>query len=227
MHGRGGERGDGRGIVFDFDGVIVDSEPLHEHACRVALRERGMDFTHEQFVEHCIGHGDRMAFLNLFKLNGREASDDEIAATKVRKSEVFLDGVRSAKLSPQPNAVELIRQSAEAGPIAVCTGSRRVEVEPILDRLGVLGLLETLVTADDVHRTKPDPACYLLAAERLGIAPGACVAIEDTPTGAQAALSAGYRVLAVCTTLPADRHTGAHRVVPDLSGIDVSALLGV
>lgn len=216
-----------RGIVFDFDGVIVDSEPLHERACREAVGERGMGFTHEQFVAHCIGHGDHQAFLNIYRLNGREPEPGELARVKTRKTEVFLGLIASLPPVAQPNAVDLILACARRVPTMVCSGSRRVEVEPVLDRLGVLGALVGTVTADDVARTKPDPAPYLLAADRLRRAPGACVAIEDTPTGAASALAAGLRVLAVCTTLPAARHDKAHRVLPDLSGLGVDDLLAV
>ena len=216
-----------RGIIFDFDGVIVDSEPLHERACRAAFNEQGMDFSHEQFVAHCIGHGDHNAFINLFRLHGRIPEPEALAATKARKTDIFLHLVRTEPPIDQPGALDLIHASAAAHPTAVCSGSRRVEVDPVLEALGVLGVLRTTVTADDVPRTKPDPAPYLLAAQRLGCAPQDCVAIEDTPTGAASALAAGLRVLAVCTTLPRERHAGVHRIVENLAGLSIGDLLAV
>ncbi|MEL7474370.1 MAG: HAD family phosphatase [Planctomycetota bacterium] len=216
-----------RGVVFDFDGVIVDSEPLHERACRDVARSEGMEFTHEQFCDECIGHGDRLAFVAICRLNGREPEHGLVDRLCAGKPGAFLRHVFEDPPSPHAGSVSLIHAAASAYPTAVCTGSRRDEVEPILDRLGVLDRLVTLVTADDVERTKPDPAPYVLAAKRLEVEPASCVAIEDTPTGIESAVGAGYRVLGVGHTLPAERLTRAHHVVDALKGVTLEELLSV
>lgn len=216
-----------RAVVFDFDGVIVDSEPLHERACLVAARSEGMTFTHEDFVARCIGHGDRLAFDAIARLNTREPDADLIARLCERKTGAFLELLLEEAPAPHAGSVELIHAAAARGPIAVCTGSRRDEVEPILDRLGVLDLLTTLVTADDVERTKPDPAPYALAARRLETPPTACVAIEDTPTGIASALAAGLRVLGVAQTLPRERLSEAHRVADALAFLTLDEILSI
>src|SRR5690606_36880434 len=108
----------------------------------------------------------------------------------------------------------LIRAAAERCPVTVCSGSGRLSVEPVLRKLDLLNFLGAIVTADDVTRTKPDPAPYLLAASRLAVAPERCVAIEDTPTGVRSARAAACEVIGVAHTVPASSLAEAHRVVP-------------
>ena len=216
-----------RGVVFDFDGIVVDSEPLHERACRATAQDEGMDFTHEQFAEVCIGHGDLRAFIAIAELNNRDPEDELIARMRAAKPGHFLELLMDDPPAPHAGSVELIHAAASAHPTAVCTGSRRDEVEPILDRLGLLDRLTTLVTADDVANTKPDPEPYVLAARRLEVGASDCVAIEDTPTGIVSAKAAGLRVLGVGHTLQTGRLTEADRVVERLAGFTLAELLAV
>jgi HAD superfamily hydrolase (TIGR01509 family) len=97
-------------------------------------------------------------------------------------------------------------------PLGVATSSSRSEAEPMLRILGITDRFRAIVTSDEVKHSKPEPDSYLLAAERLGIAPEYCAAIEDSTTGVQSARQAGMTVLAVTNSLPAERLTAAHRI---------------
>lgn len=216
-----------RAIIFDFDGVIADSEPLHEIAVREAVRTMGMDVTHEEFVAEYVGHGDLNCFGGIGRAHGRELSNGEFERLKELKLEALIRLVGERPPRAQPGAVELIRSAAERVPVAVCSGSRKPEVEPILESLGVLECMTAVVTADDVAMTKPDPASYVLAAERLGVEASECVAIEDTPTGIRSAVGAGCFTVAVCHTFEAGELGEADLVVAGTRLLTVEGLLGM
>ena len=214
-----------RGIIFDFDGVVVDSEPLHQRAVLATVEPMGLGFPPEAFMERFAGLGDRACFSAIAAYHGCVLDNTELHLLRDRKIEAFCALVEADCPEPIPGVVDLIRDAAAAGPVGVCSGSRHAEVVPILRAIGVLDLLGTVVTADDVAVTKPDPEPYLLSAQRLGVEPARCAAVEDTPTGIASALSAGLRVAAVASTLPADRLTDATRVFPSINEINIADLL--
>jgi len=214
------------GVVFDFDGVVCDSEPLHERALRAAAESDGMGFTTETFREHFIGMGEVGCFRALAELHGRVLSGPEIAELSRRKVEAFGAVIDAEPPVPNRGACELIRAAAEAGAVALCSGSRRGEVVPILERLGVLGLFGAVVTADDVDEPKPDPAGYRLACARIGIAPGEAVALEDSPPGLIAARAAGLATAAVCHSYPRDRLDADH-IVERIDQLSIEVLLAL
>lgn len=217
-----------RAIVFDFDGVIVDSEPVHEDATRRAARAVGLDFPHEKYVEEYIGYDDRDLFRAIARDHGRELSPDDLTELR-RAKEAFVQEMLHAGMAPAwPGSVELVRRAKEAGPIAVCSGALRAEIEPVLSRLAIRELFGVIVSADDVSRSKPHPACYELTARKLGIPAAACVAIEDTPTGATAARDAGMRVVGVCHAFKPEAFRGiAHATFASTSVMSVAKLLSV
>jgi len=215
-----------RAIIFDFDGVIVDSEPLHEEALRVAARELGMDFTREKYFGEYVGYDDRDLYAAVARDNSRVLSAAELARFGELKRRSAMDLIAAGRAVPWPGAVELVREAAEVAPLAVCSGALRAEIEPVLGALKIRSCFREVVSADDVEKSKPDPACYLLTAERLGMQARACTAIEDTPTGARAARDAGMRVVGVCHTVARREMAGvAHRVVERIAELRVLELL--
>lgn len=217
-------------IVFDFDGVIVDSEPMHESALLAAAQSLGMSFTHDQYINHYLGFDDRDTWLAIAKDNHRTLSDADTAHLNTLKKTAVDRAIARGEPSPFRGSVELVRAAAARGPIALCSGARRHEITPILERLGLINLFQTLVTADDVARAKPDPMGYALTASRLGFAPNrerglAPIAIEDTPKGARAARSAGYRVVAVRHSLKNDPFADADLILDSLATCTVDRIL--
>lgn len=192
-------------IVFDFDGVIVDSEPVHEAALLEAARTLGMSFSHRDYLDELIGYDDRDFYPALCRLNGRRPTAAEFASFFAHKKPAVRRALEGGAARPYDGSIALARAAADRGvPLAICSGALRDEIEVVLDRLGIASLFATIVSADEVVRSKPDPEGYALAASRLGVAPSSCVAIEDTPTGCKAALAAGLRVIAVGHSLPED-----------------------
>lgn len=212
-------------VIFDFDGVIADSEPLHEEAIRRLFEPMGMPFDHAFFVANCIGASDSVAYRRIAEAHGRELGDDQLAELRPRKEALFVSLVNEGGLVPCPGAVELVRAAAERCPVALCTGSLSEQVAPVLERFGIAELLAVRVTADMVRRTKPDPEPYLTAAARLGIEPHRCTAIEDSPTGIRAAKAAGLRCFAVEQSFEPDRLREADRTYPTIADIPLDDLL--
>ena len=213
-----------RAVIFDFDGVIVDSEPAHARAIEFALAELGMPFPGRENYGRYIGRGDRECFIEVAREQGRNLSGVELERLVSCKAGAFLRSAREGAIRPYAGTVALLREAAQRGPVGVCSGSLRDSVQPVLESLGLLARLSVMVTASDVARNKPDPAPYLLAAERLGLPPQDCIAIEDSPTGIRSARAAGYTVHALCHSFPRDRLTDAHRVHESSAGLTVAHL---
>lgn len=222
-------------VIFDFDGVIVDSERLHHETMVEAMGGEGPATPWEFYHANLMGYDDRGAFAVLLERAGIEPTPEAIRWRVARKAALFAQHAATGRVPAFPGAVELIRACAAAGPVGLCSGALRSDIDPVLAALGIADCFAVRVTADDVHKSKPDPTCYRLCVERLaarfpdrGIAPGTCVAIEDTTDGIAAAHGAGIPVVAVATNLPAAtlRATGAARVVETLAGLTPEGLAG-
>lgn len=216
-------------IVFDFDGVLVDSEPLHYQAFVMVGKSIGFEFTYDQYLAQYIGFDDRDAFRLMLAVSGEEPTETRVAELCAMKQPAFDAIVKMGAQSGSiaiPGTLELIDECHAAGlPIAIASGATRADIELMLKLLGKRDRFEVIVTADDVEKSKPDPACYAMAAEQLGIAPERCLAIEDTKAGLMSALGAGLETLALATTGPADALSDhAPHVLDDLSGVTLGQL---
>lgn len=220
-------------VIFDFDGVIVDSEPLHCRAFQRVLFPLGFSFTWEEYLEHYAGHDDRGAFLSMFHSAGIPLDRSRLAELIRLKAEAFQTEIAGG-ISPYPGALELIRETQRHYPIALCSGALRSDILPVLSVLGLDHAFPVLVSADEVTVSKPAPESYALALSRLkehspgrAIEPPRCLAIEDTPAGIASARGAGLRVLAVTNNFPASKLREADRIVSTLEGLDLAALSGM
>jgi len=220
-------------VLFDFDGVIVDSECLHHETMVEAMAGDGPDTPWAFYRENLMGLDDRGAFAVLLKRAGIEPTPEALQCRIERKALLFAKHAADGRVCAFPGAVDLIRACAEAGPVGLCSGALRSDIEPVLDALDIGDCFSARVTADDVEDSKPDPASYQLCLAQLverfperGIAPAICVAIEDTTDGIASARGAGIPVVAVATNLPAEtlRTAGASAVVETLTGLTPKAL---
>jgi beta-phosphoglucomutase len=214
-------------IVFDFDGVIVHSENCHLLAIREVSQRHGVTFTDEAYFRDYVAFSDRDIFPAVWRDSGRSLEAELLARLINEKHARYEQLVDEGRVVAFPGSVELIRAAAERVPVAICSAASRATIEASIHGLGVASCFKTIVSADDVARSKPDPAPYRLAAERLGIAAGRCVAIEDTVGGMRSALGAGYRVVAVCHTMGAERFGEAHLVVEGTAELTVERVLGM
>lgn len=217
------------GVVFDFDGVIVDTEPLHYRAFMQILEPIGLGFPWKEYVAVYMGFDDRDAFREAFRARGRDLDADGLARLVSAKSRAFLSVVREG-VAAYPGAVDLIASLHARGvPLAISSGSLRSDIEPILSSLGVADCFRHVVTADEVERSKPDPECYVLAWRRLAgsfpgrlTIPARSLAVEDTPAGIRAAKGAGLSVLAVTNSFGRDDLAGADVVAASLADVRIA-----
>ncbi|MDZ8117691.1 HAD family hydrolase [Pontiella agarivorans] len=185
-------------VIFDFDGIIVDSEPMHFRAFNEVLNPIDMKISWEDYCETYIGFDDRDAFREAFAQNKRKFTEKEMKRLIAAKAEVFQSYIRNGDVTPLPGAVQLIKSIPVRLPVALCSGALREDIDPIIESLKIDGCFDQIVTAEDTPKSKPDPAPYILTCEKLGIDdPATAVAIEDTPAGIMSAKGAGLKVLAV------------------------------
>jgi beta-phosphoglucomutase len=217
-------------VIFDFDGIIVDTEPLHYKAFQQLLVPLGLGYSWEEYLRRYIGFDDRDAFREAFREGGRPLGDEELMQLISEKANAF-QHIIGAGVEPYPGVAELIRSLQGGLPLALCSGALPSDINPILAQLGIADAFDTIVTATDVAASKPDPASYLLAVARLqSVFPGRelahvnCLAIEDTPAGIASATGAGLKVLAVTNSYPEEKLEGAFRVVDTLVGVDYLSL---
>jgi len=184
-------------VVFDLDGILVDSEPLWSEAIVDALRDCGAAYRAELGPRH---RGMKMKELVPFLLKEHGCvADPGIFARRLLDALV----VRFDRLAPLPGAERALALARSQGRVALASGSPLAVIRGVLDRFG--WRFDAVCSADEVARGKPAPDVFLLAARRLGVAPGDCVAIEDSANGIAAAKAAGMRVIAVGDAVgPAD-----------------------
>lgn len=179
-------------ILFDFDGVLVDSEPVHYECWKEVLAPFGLDLDWDTYARSCIGVADRV-MIHQFAAN-LGLDFDQLWAQYPKKKELFLSRAESA-VRFLPETCELVREVRRSHKLAVVSSSARVEVEPALVRGGIRDCFGALVCGLEVPRLKPAPDPYLRAAEVLGaLRP---LVVEDSDAGEQSGRAAGFEVLRI------------------------------
>lgn len=208
-----------RAVVFDLDGVLWDGEPLYHQAFNVVLKPRGHWVTAEEY-NNIIGFSVEAAWEWVHRRFGLKKPVEELIAAYDR---VVLELLRE-RVEPLPGVRELLAELRRRRvPMAVASASLRQWVDATLRGLGLDGAFAATVSASDVARAKPAPDLYLLAAQRLGVPPERCLAMEDTKTGIAAAKAAGMfavQVRAASTALPPIAE--ADLVIDDYSQFDLA-----
>lgn len=176
-------------VVFDVNGVLVDSMPLHVELTRSLLAEAGVELNDGQLDDY-----RGLSAADLFRAVRADADADfDPDAVAERKLDAFAAAVED--LPVMDGAAETVRTLAGRYAIGVASNDQRRAVDAVLDRLGVADLVDAVATIDDVETGKPDPAVYRRAVEQLDVAPAAAVAVDDSAVGVAAARSAGLRVV--------------------------------
>ena len=216
-------------VIFDFDGVIADSEPLHFRAFQQALAEDGLELASKEYYARYLGYDD----VGMFQAFGEDHGvpmDAARVSTLVSRKGIKLQAMLNAGSVLFPGAVDFVRAAASAVPIAIASGALRHEIQEVIDAAGVADLFAAIVASGDTPQSKPSPEPYRLAFERLQDATGAtldpqrCVAIEDSRWGLESARGAGLRCVGVTNSYPADELTGAELVVSSLQALTIEAL---
>jgi len=214
------------GVIFDVDGVLVDTKDYHFPAfVKLAEEEEGFKMSQQQFLDTFGWHN-----LDIFPyVYGHPLPSEEVSRLAERKEEIFRDMIRG-RVPAMPGVAELVPALRAAGfHLGIGSSTPRANVELVLSELGLTDSFEAIAAGEDVTRGKPDPQVFLVAAERLGIRPERCVVVEDAVAGVEAALRAGMKALAVTTNHSREALSAAHRVLESLEEVgpeDFLALLG-
>jgi beta-phosphoglucomutase len=210
-------------IVFDFDGVLADSEPLHLRVYQELLEPAGVQLSVEEYKARYLGYDDEGVFQKIAADNALMLGDEEIELLIAEKALRFERLVSRGDVL-YPGAAACVRRLAAAWPLGIASGALRSEIELMLRGAGLLDAFKFIVASGDTDQTKPAPDPYLRAAELHGMAPGSCVAIEDSHWGLQSAREAGMRTLAITHTYPRDTLLDAGAIVDSLDEITVDAI---
>lgn len=227
-----------RAALLDFNGVLVNDEPLHLILFQRVLEEEGIEpFPESEYWELYVGLDDRAAFRALLEGAGETPDEPRLMRLIARKSSYYQERIRREGYPFFPGAAELVRALAGAGlPLGIVSGALREEVEGALAQEGLRDLFKVLVTADEVAASKPDPEGYRRGIEALNTAPPLperllhpheVLAVEDTPAGLRAARAVGLSTLALAHTYPAAELAGADRVVERIADLTVEEILQV
>jgi len=217
-----------RAIVFDFDGVIANSEPLHFRAFRDVLADVGVRLTETDYYGRYLGFDDVGSFQAIAHDHRRHWTKDDIGALIVRKAE-RLEALERDTSVLFPGAAETIRRIAAAVPLAIASGALGAEIRRVLDRERLTPCFHAIISAEDTAASKPAPDPYLRAVALLEFAvhapvsPEDCAAVEDSHWGLESARAAGLKTVAVAQTYPRSALT-ADLVVDSIGSIELELL---
>ena len=212
-----------RAVVFDFDGVLANSEPLHLLTYQTVLREAGVGLDREEYYAEYLGFDDVTAFRTISERRGLGWSAEEIAAILARKALIF-DEVLGSHDVLYPEAIPCIRRLGETMPLGIASGALRHEIAAILRRAGLEDAFRFIVAAGETPASKPAPDPYRRAAELHQLPPDQCVAIEDSRWGIASAKGAGLRCVGITQTYPASALPGADAIIHSLDEFTVELL---
>lgn len=220
-----------RAVLFDFNGVLVDDEPIHLELFQRVLAEEGIALSAEDYQARFVGLDDRTCFAAML---GGAGDVPRLMRLVARKASYYRDRIRRGGYPFFPGALELVRAlAAGRRMLGVVSGALLEEVEGALRQSSVLDLFKVLVTAEDVTEGKPHPEGYLKALESLNsqpplperlLHPHEVLAVEDSPAGLAAAADVGFPTLGVAHTFPAARLSGADVVTPSLRDLTPEGL---
>lgn len=207
-------------LIFDFDGVIADTEPLHFAGLRLTLSEIGIELTEAEYYAEYLGYDDRGCFIAALTANRRPTDPDTVSALMNRKAAAYLESVKHHRVI-FPGIHEFVREAAGSYPLAIASGALRHEIEYILEEAGLRKEFLHITSAEDVTRGKPDPQPFLHALNGLrlrhaGLSASSCLVIEDSIPGIRSAKAAGMKVLAVTNTHTVQDLHEAHAITHSL-----------
>ena len=218
-----------RGAIFDFDGVLVDSERAHFEALRVTLEEgAGFSISLDEYAENYLAYDDHGCIRRALERHGKASNPEVLNDLATTKERAFAELLPDLALLPGAKALVLALHAARV-PLAVASSALRIEVESVLRGHDLLPLFRGVVAAEDVGNLKPHPEPYLRGRTLVDAAdsPRGVVAFEDSVPGIASARAAGLRVVGVTTSHPREKLALAHLVVDSLSELSVEDVTGV
>jgi beta-phosphoglucomutase len=214
------------GVIFDFDGVIADSEGLHFRAFQRTLEERGSSLTERDYYDRYLGFADREVFDHVARARGEVLSRVDLEALVAAKGRTYASLIAEGPALCN-GAADAIHRLSQHFPLGIASAAFGHEIVQVLETAGLRSSFKTIVGVEDVAESKPSPAPYLEAAKRLGVPPASCVAIEDSPWGLESALRAGLKAIGVTHTYRAPQLAAAHVVIDSLDALTESFVRGL
>jgi beta-phosphoglucomutase len=215
-------------ILFDFDGVIVNSEPLHLFAFQKVLEAEHISLSDEEYYRELIGFDDRGAFRHLYEKRQINIEPKDLSRLMTRKSEMVMELIEDKKYHALPGVEEFVRGLWRHYPLAICSGALREEIEAMLEGIALRDCFATIVAAEDVAVGKPDPRGYVMCMRQVsqitGVAlkPENCLVVEDAPSVIRTVKAAGFSTLGVATSHDIEKLAEANWRVKTLNSAEVS-----
>ncbi len=214
-------------LIFDFDGVIADTERMHLAAFCEALSGTSLSLDDSEYFARYLGFDDEGVFRLLGADRGVDIGDERVRELVAGKGRAYDRLVSEARAILYPGAEDCIRRVHGRVPLAIASGAYADEIRTVLAPAGLLSCFETIVGCGDTVNGKPAPDPYLEAARRLNADPRRCAAIEDSRWGIQSAVAAGMTCIAVTTNYKAHELAGAVIVVPSIKDVTVEMIEGI
>ncbi|MGZ8520736.1 MAG: HAD family hydrolase [Candidatus Binatia bacterium] len=218
-----------RAVIFDFNGIIVDDEPIHFELFQKVLAEEGIELTNDAYYARYLGFDDRGAFSFGYREHDRPLSQLKLAELIARKAVYYQEAIRN-HVAIFPGVKKLVADLAQSLPLAVASGALRNEIETILTTANLIHHFKVVVSAEDVERGKPEPDIFLQALAALNAHDGKpiqakqCVVIEDSKEGIKGARRAGMKCLAVTNSHAAELLGEANLIVKSLEEVGLARL---
>jgi HAD superfamily hydrolase (TIGR01509 family) len=210
-------------VLFDFDGVLVNSEPLHFQAFREVLAADHLQLGEEEYYQELIGFDDKGAFRHIYAKHEIELTPKHFLSLMTRKSEVMMDLIYRRQFSALPGVEEFVRTLWRRCPLAICSGALREEIEAMLEGIALRDCFPIITAAEDVLVGKPDPSGYLQTMKKQGrkLEPKDCLIVEDAPSVIRSVRAVGFPVLAVATSYPIEKLDEANWAVKTLEVAEI------
>ncbi len=216
-----------KAVIFDLDGVLIDSEKLHYITWKKAFMEKGAELPLEEYREHYFGITATDIVKQFAERRNMPLSSEELKELAYRKNVHYRELV-AKELEPVKGAPELLEKLKKANfMIALATSTTRKNLQAVMKKTGLGRYMDSMVCAQDITKGKPDPEIFLKAASNIREKPENCLVIEDAPLGINAAKRAGMKCIAVATTHKTPELANADMVVKDLSQLTVEKIRGL
>jgi beta-phosphoglucomutase len=220
-----------RAVIFDFNGIIVDDEPIHFELFRRVLNEERITLTEEEYYARYLGFDDRGAFTAAYREHGQPLSQPKLDELIERKAAYYREDIKT-KMRVFPGVESLIPNLARKLPLAIASGALRNEIEIILSSIGLFNEFRAIISAEDVGRGKPEPEIFFKALAQLNtsldrepaISANECLVIEDSKEGVRGARRAGMKCLAVTNSHPPELLAEADSILDSLEGVSLPQL---
>jgi len=220
-----------RAVIFDFNGIIVDDEPIHFELFRRVLNEERITLTEEEYYARYLGFDDRGAFTAAYREHGQPLRRPKLDELIERKAAYYREDIKT-KMRVFPGVESLIPNLARKLPLAIASGALRNEIEIILSSIGLFNEFRAIISAEDVGRGKPEPEIFFKALAQLNtsldeepaISANECLVIEDSKEGVRGARRAGMKCLAVTNSHPPELLAEADSILDSLEGVSLPQL---